>query len=332
VIIQNLHKTSLERRREKREKKFFSKVILSFFFLFFSFFLNAQDSIPASVNIAEKNNIEFQQYFFRALSDKAIFNYQKAIQNLEKCNRILPNNKAVLFELSKNYEKLGRNPEALSYIDLALEIEPNNIWMLEHKVFILRKLANFDDAIIAQQKIATTNPKKKQLLVFLHLQNKDVTSAKKVLAELKEAKLLNARLRSIERKINARKTTEAQPKKITENLDPKSLFEKEKSYNNLKTLLDKLASENDVELLKYSEQGLALFPAQPFVYLMNGKAFNNNKDYKKALQTLQNGIDFVIDNNEIEAKFYLEMSKAYQGLNDVKKANSYKNKAEKILK
>ena len=332
MIIQNLHKNSIEKRSEKREKNFFSKAILSFFFLFFSFFLNAQDSIPSSVDIAEKNNIEFQQYFFSALSDKATFNYQKAIESLEKCNRILPNNKAVLFELSKNYEKLGRNPEALTYIDFALEIEPANVWMLEHKVFILRKLANFEDAIIAQQKIAATYPKKKQLLVFLHLQNNDVNSAKKVLAELKDAKLLTARLRSIEKKINTRKTTETPPKKLTENLDAKSLFEKEKSYNNLKILLDKLATNNDTDLLKYSELGLTLFPAQPFVYLMNGKAFNNNKEYKKALETLQNGIDFVIDNNEIEAKFYLEMSKAYQGLNNVKKANSYKNRAEKILK
>ncbi|WP_408024771.1 tetratricopeptide repeat protein [Tenacibaculum sediminilitoris] len=305
---------------------------MSFFTLLFSFFINAQDSIPATVDAAEKNNIEFQQLFFKALSDKAIFNYQKAIQSLEKCNSILPNNKAVLFELSKNYEKLGRNPEALSYIDLALKIEPTNVWLLEHKVFILRKLADFDSAILAQQKIAATYPKKKQLLVFLHLQNNDVKSAKKVLTELKEAKLLTARLRTIEKKINARKTTEDSPKKITENLDVKSLFEKEKSYSNLKTLLDKLAADNDADLLKYSEQGLALFPAQPFVYLMNGKALNNNKDYKKALETLQNGIDFVIDNNEIKTKFYMEISRAYQGLNNIKKANSYKSKAKKILK
>lgn len=332
MIIQNLHKISREEKKERKGKSFFSETVLSFIFLLFSFFLNAQDSIPAAVNIAEKNNIKFQQHFFKALSDKAIFNYQKAIQHLEKCNTIFPNNKAVLFELSKNYEKLGRNPEALTYIDLALKAEPNNVWLLEHKVFILRKLADFNDAILTQQKIAAIYPKKKQLLVFLHLQNKDVISAQKVLAELKEAKLLNARLRSIKRKLNLRKTTEVQPKKVTESLDVKSLFEKEKSYGSLKALLDKLADDNNHDLLKYSEKGLALFPAQPFIYLMNGKALNNNRDYKKALETLQNGIDFVIDNNEIEAKFYLEISKAYQGLNNAKKANSYKKKAEKILK
>ncbi|WP_428743511.1 tetratricopeptide repeat protein [Tenacibaculum sp.] len=294
--------------------------------------MNAQDSIPPSVDINEKNNLEFQQHFFKALSDKAIFNYQKAIEHLEKCNQILPNNKAVLFELSKNYDKLGRNPEALNYIDLALNEEPDNLWMLEHKVATLRKLANFDDAIIAQQKIATTHPKKKQVLVFLHLQNNNIEGAKKVLAELKEAKLLNARLRKIEEKILQRDSITPKPKKIIVTTDTRLQFEKEKSFDNLKALLEKLANDNDPDLLKYSEEGLILFPAQPLVYLMNGKAHNNNKEFKKALESLQNGIDFVIDNNEIEAKFYLEISKAYQGLNDIKKSNSYKNKAVKILK
>ncbi|TDQ28707.1 tetratricopeptide repeat protein [Tenacibaculum caenipelagi] len=332
MIIQNLHKILKEKRSEKREHGFSIRLVLSFFFLLFSFFLSAQDSIPPSVDIIEKNNLEFQQHFFKALSDKAIFNYQKAIEHLEKCNQILPNNKAVLFELSKNYDKLGRNPEALNYIDLALNEEPDNLWMLEHKVTTLRKMANFDDAIVAQKKIAVTHPKKKQLLVFLHLQNNNIKGAKKVLTELKEAKLLNARLRNIEEKLAKRDSITTQKEKTVVNIDTRSQFEKEKSFDNLKVLLEKLALNNDADLLKYSEEGLILFPAQPFVYLMNGKAHNNNKEFKKALESLQNGIDFVIDNNEIEAKFYLEMSKAYQGLNDIKKSNSYKNKAAKILK
>ena len=332
MIIQNLHKILREKRSEKKELAFSLKVVLSFFFLLFSFLLSAQDSIPPSIDVNEKNNLEFQQHFFKALSDKAIFNYQKAIEHLEKCNQILPDNKAVLFELSKNYDKLGRNLEALNYIDLALNKEPDNLWMLEHKVATLRKLANFDDAIIAQQKIATTYPKKKRVLVFLHLQNNNVEAAKRVLAELKEAKLLNARLRKIEEKLAQRDSIITTQNKISVDIDTRSQFEKEKSFNNLKVLLEELANDNNPDLLKYSEQGLTLFPAQPFVYLMNGKAHNNNKEFKKALESLQNGIDFVIDNNEIEAKFYLEMSKAYQGLNDIKKSNSYKNKAAKILK
>lgn len=329
MIIQNLHKTSREKRRKN---SLFSKTLLFFFFLLFSSFLNAQDSIPSAVDVNERNNFEFQQHFFKALSDKAIFNYKNAIEHLEKCNKILPNNTAVLFELSKNYTSLGRNPEALSYIDMALTNDPSNLWMLEHKVTILRKLANFEDAIITQLKIAEKYPKKKQVLVYLHLQNKDVDAAKTVLSELREAKLLNAQLRKIEENLIARTVKVVASNKISENVDSKSLFEKERSFINLKTLLEELATENNSDLLKYSEEGLTLFPAQPFVYLMNGKAYNNSKNFKKALVSLQNGIDFVIDNNEIEAKFYLEMARSYHGLNDIKKSNSYKNKAAKILK
>ncbi len=329
MIIQNLHKTSREKRRKN---SLFSKTLLFFFFLLFSSFLNAQDSIPSAVDVNERNNFEFQQHFFKALSDKAIFNYKNAIEHLEKCNKILPNNTAVLFELSKNYTSLGRNPEALSYIDMALTNDPSNLWMLEHKVTILRKLANFEDAIITQLKIAEKYPKKKQVLVYLHLQNKDVDAAKTVLSELREAKLLNAQLRKIEENLFARTVKVVASNKISENVDSKSLFEKERSFINLKTLLEELATENNSDLLKYSEEGLTLFPAQPFVYLMNGKAYNNSKNFKKALVSLQNGIDFVIDNNEIEAKFYLEMARSYHGLNDIKKSNSYKNKAAKILK
>ena len=297
-----------------------------------SLFIYSQDSIPATEDITEKKNILFQESFFKALSQKAIFNYKKAIEYLENCNQLVPNNKSVLFELSKNYLKLGRNIEAIEYINLALNKEPDNLWMLTHKVTILRRVANFDEAIITQEKIAKKHPKKKQLLVFLHLQNRDVFAAKRVLSELKEAKLLNSRLRRILEKLNNTQPKATKPIKNNTNTDLRLAFEKEKTYNSLKLLLNELAPNNHADLLKYSEHGLTLFPAQPFVYLMNGKALNNSKQYKKALQSLQNGIDFVIDNNEIEAKFYLEMAKSYKKLNNTKKAKSFTNKASKILK
>ncbi len=325
MIIQISH-------NNKRSQESRIKVFLSLFLVLYSLFTYSQDSISASVDVNENDNIKFQELFFKALSQKAVFNYKKAVEYLESSDQLMPNNKSVLFELSKNYLKLGRSIEALEYIQLALNKDANNLWLLEHKVTILRGIANFDEAIITQEKIAENHPKKKQSLVFLHLQNRDIVGAKKVLAELKEAKLLNSRLRRIQEKLNNTKPKTKKPKKNVVNTDLRSVFEKEKTYSSLKLLLKELTVNNDDDLLKYSEQGLDLFPAQPFVYLMNGKALNNNNQYKKALQSLQNGIDFVIDNNEIEAKFYLEMAEAYKGLNNTKKARSFKNKAAKILK
>ncbi|MEX6626729.1 tetratricopeptide repeat protein [Tenacibaculum salmonis] len=294
--------------------------------------MNAQNSVVPTMAISEKDNIAFQNDFFKALSQKALFNHKKAIEYLENCNQLRPNNEAVFFELSKNNLKLARSIEALEYIELALNIAPDNLWMLEHKITILKRIPDFKEAIKVQEKIAKTHPKKKQELVYLHLQNKDIVTAKKVLSELKEAKLLNPTLRRILKKINNKAVNvKKQPKKLV-NTDLHAIFEKEKSFTSLKPLLIKLAVNKHPDLLKYSSQGLALFPAQPFVYLMNAKALNNNKQHKKALQSLQNGIDFVIDNPKIEAKFYLEMASAYKSLHNVKKANTFKNKAAKILK
>ena len=60
---------------------------------------------------------------------------------------------------------------------------------------------------------------------------------------------------------------------------------------------------------------------------MNGKANNLKRDYKKALESLQNGIDFVIDDKKMELNFYLEIANANSGLGNIKEANKYTKKA-----
>ncbi len=327
MIIQNLYKNIIGNWKLEVNKK----ILLSLCLLLFSFCAVSQDSIPANVPVTEKKNLEFQEFFFKALSEKAIRNYQKAIDNLEECNTLIPNNKAVLFELSKNYLLLNKPFEALEYGNLALKKDPENLWVLEHLVATHKKDRNYSDAIKLQEKIAKTHPKKKQDLVFLHLQNRDYVSAKKTLNELENEKLLSARLRRIKATLEKPKTvkkTKELPKTNPQNLDLVKQFESDKSFNSLKLLLEKLDSENASELTKYSQNGIGLFPAQPFVYLMNGKALNKQKQYKKALESLQNGIDFVIDDPKTEAIFYTEMANAYQGLGKTKEADKFRKKAK----
>lgn len=330
VIIQNSHSFLKEKRKEKGKKRGFM-FLFSFCFFIATFYLNAQDSIVPQESVSEKTNLKFQEYFFTALTEKSIENYKKAIENLDECNQLIPNNKAVLFELSKNYYALNKLPEAIEYANTALQQDADNLWILEHFVKVYKKNRNFKDAIKIQQKIAVKHPKKKQSLVFLHLQNNDKTSAITVLQELAEAKMLNSRLREIKRSLERKK----HPKKKTQKVvtlnnknqdDLKNLFEKEKSYASLQKLLRDLAIKNDADLLTYSEKGLALFPAQPFVYLMNGRAHNNKNQFKKAVNTLQNGIDFVIDNKKLSSKFYKELIKAYKGLGDTINVNKYQRK------
>ena len=75
-----------------------------------------------------------------------------------------------------------------------------------------------------------------------------------------------------------------------------------------------------------------MFPAQPFLYKINGLALNKLGKYKEAIDVLTLGIDFVIDNNPMEADFYEQLSISYEGLKQLNKALKYKQKAEKLRK
>jgi len=75
-----------------------------------------------------------------------------------------------------------------------------------------------------------------------------------------------------------------------------------------------------------------LYPLQPEFYYYQGLALNQEKKFKRAVEVLESGIDFVIENNALETQFYIQLGGAYSGLGDVKKKEHYFLKAEKLMK
>ena len=312
---------------EKTSKKIKVNSLL-FILIFLSYTVFSQDSIGITPSSIEKKSSAFQEAFFKALTEKAINNHQLAINYLEKCHASIPNNKAVLFELSKNYFFLNKTPEALAYAQQALDLDSDNIWILEHVVKIYKTEGLFSEAIQTQELIAQRIPKKKQDIVYLYLQSNNVAAARDVLEELASDKMLNPRLRRIYKSLTRRKTP---VKTITntvlkETISFKARYEKERSFSALKSLLTELFAKKSVELKTYSAEGVRLYPAQPFVYLMYGTALNRNSEHKKAIEILQNGIDFVIDDLAMETEFYKELLKAYIKLGDQENIKKYQKK------
>ncbi|QOD59660.1 hypothetical protein H9I45_09855 [Polaribacter haliotis] len=315
---------------EKKEKRAtcLKFVLFSLLFILFSTKTYSQDSIPAAKDLTEEKELLFQQSFFIALSQKSIGNYQKAIENLENCNQILPNNLTVFFEFSKNYLRLNNILLAKEYINRALDQEPDNIWMLKQLVKIQVRERNFPEAIKTQQKIIAKYPREREYLVRLYLQNRDSKSAVSLLNILEKEEVLSANLKRLKASLNKRKE-EPKAQKLNTNIqDLVSSFKTDKSYKILEEILNK-SKDNPERLLKFSEEGIALFPAQPFVYLVNGKALNIKKEYKKAVETLQNGIDFVIE-DDMEADFYKELSTSYKGLGNKKDERKFLEKYKKL--
>ncbi len=85
------------------------------------------------------------------------------------------------------------------------------------------------------------------------------------------------------------------------------------------------------KLAKASDEQMQLFPTQPQLYYYNGLANNQLKNYKKAKDVLESGIDFVIDDKSLEINFNLQLGEAYNGLGDMKKKDLYFSKANTLI-
>ena len=320
-------RVKIMQNRKEITLKFLKGSLFSLLFFLISLKSYTQDSLSVAADFTEEKELKFQQFFFTALSQKSIGNYQKAIENLESCNQILPNNKSVFFEFSKNYLYLNNTLLAKEYINRAINQDSKNTWMQKHLVKVLEKENNFFEAIKIQQKIIVLNPKENKNLVLLYLKNRDYKKALSFIKTLEEDNLLSSDLKKIKERLEKTNYSETQKVKVSKDIYKR--FETEKTYTVLKQIL--IASKDKPRLLlKYCKEGIALFPAQPFVYLINGSTLNVNKEFKKALEILQNGIDFVIE-DAMEALFYKEMALAYKGLNNKVEERRYMEKFRKLV-
>ena len=311
------------------------RIVLYVFFglLFNPFLLYSQDSIPKikeiTEEITEENTIKFQEYFFKSLSEKSIKNYQIAIQNLEECNAIFPNDKAVFFELSKNYLLLNRTSEALQYINNALRLAPSNFWMHKHLVAIHKKDKNYQEAIKTQIIIVKQKPKQRAELIYLYYLNDEYMQALSLIDVFEKDYGLTTRLKQLKNKLVLRN----KPQTVISTIDslPKLISDFElnpPSFNTLKKILT-LAIKDDIPAYHmYSNLAIDLFPAQPFSYLSKGRALQLQGKHQEAIDILEIGIDFIIENSLLEVQFYTILISAYKRLNQPQKALEYKMKLQ----
>ena len=79
-----------------------------------------------------------------------------------------------------------------------------------------------------------------------------------------------------------------------------------------------------------AKNALDIYPSQPILYLVNGVALNKLKKGKEALNSLEMGLDFIIDDVKMEIDFYNQISIAYSLLNNEVKAKAFSDKAKQL--
>jgi len=93
------------------------------------------------------------------------------------------------------------------------------------------------------------------------------------------------------------------------------------------TLLLQLELSKYAEALKLSDTALEIFPAQPILYLIKAASLNKLEAFTEAEEILTFGLDYVIDNKEMTADFYEQLSIAYAGLGNAQKAKEFRDMA-----
>ncbi|GIZ08016.1 cytochrome c biosynthesis protein [Flavobacterium sp. UMI-01] len=128
----------------------------------------------------------FQDYFFEALKQKGIENYDKAIVSLEKCLKIEPQNATVYFELGKNYLSLKNYRNALSSFEKATQIDPTNKWFWIGIYDVNYATKDYVGAIATIEKLIVFDSKFKEDLTSLYMNTAQFDKALALINELNE--------------------------------------------------------------------------------------------------------------------------------------------------
>lgn len=278
----------------------------------------------------EQRDLNFQKFFFKALQQKAIGNYDKALEALELCQNIRKDDLAVIFEISKNYFAQEKFIEAIAFADKALVKQPQDVYLLEHLKDIYVRQKDYKKALDIQLQIVGLKPQNQADLIILYIRNNRIEDARKVLVDLEKNGLLSESLAPFKESLFPGRNGNATENKTSNKIESKTLEELKSTYGSKKTfsllkeiLTEQLKENQYLDLEKQSKEGLDLFPAQPLVYLMNGKALNKLKKYSEAIVVLKSGLDYVIDDNNLEADFYEELSLSFKGIRKNNESGKY---------
>ena len=181
-------------------------------FLLFSFGnqLFAQQN-PEDIALEENKT---EDYFFEALAQRGIENYDKAIVAIQKCLEKEPKNPAFLYELGKNQLDAKDYVAAEITFKSAVEIDNKQRWYWNGLYDVYYQTKNYEKAIGVVQKLIEFDPNMREDLVSLYMNTDQKEKALYLLKEMEASSHLTKTMEFYKLKLESSKEF-ASPKKET---------------------------------------------------------------------------------------------------------------------
>ena len=225
---------------------------------------------------------------------------KKAFETAKKLLEVNPKSELVHLALYKFYLQEGSNDKAIKSMKIALQSSQINP---ESKIKVLADFVKF----------VAKNQQYEQDLVDVTSMLTKIESSGKTLVELAQYYLLKGE------------------KQKALNFYEEALQKEEENFGILRNIV---LLHIDLQQFDKAEQksaeGLEIFPSQPVLYLANGVALNYLNRPKDAINSLEMGLDYIIEDNKMEIDFYKQLAKAYTANNNLSKAKTFTDKANKL--
>lgn len=308
-------------------KKYRYLLLLLGMFICIPEYVHAQEEESAEISL-EENIDEFQEHFFEALKQRGIENYDRAVDELLKCQKI-EDNATISFELGKNYFSLKEYEKAKESFQRAVHKKPQNQWYLTGLFNTQVKMGEKEEALETGKKIILLNPQFREDVAKIYVGMREYKKALKQLEKLQKNGGLSytaANMKEmLEKQVNPKPKSKGKVAKVINQTPTPRVRGDGKIIDQVK---DALQMKSYEAANRIATEGLNDFPSQPKLYLYNAKALNALKEYKKAIEMLEIGLDYIIDNATLEKEFYQTFVAAYKKLGNSKKEKFYRKKIQ----
>jgi len=256
--------------------------------------------------------------------------HKEAILLTDKLIEINPNNSNYYFDISELLLNSKEDEKAESYVRKGLDINPDSPILLRQEFKILMRKSDFDEAFIILENVFHNNKLdfNEKLSFVIEFVNNDT--------DHHETKRL---ISALEKWVSYTHEVKIYP--IIANLykvdgqNEKSLDTFRKGfyagYTEFSGLIDMLLVEQELGEYRYlkddTEKLLELYPSHPIIYLFKGFSENQLNEYESSISTLNEGIEYVVNNDKLKAEFHSLIADGYYRMDELEKCFTEFDKA-----